>query len=72
MVVAKESFEDFVSEADYQQSHLLVHRKLDNAILPLILLPMNIIKNDVFCYMNEEMKKLMDSTELLVSLFQRL
>ena len=45
-----------------------MRRKVDNVVLPLsILLPMNTTKNDVLCYVNEEVKKLVDGTELLVS-----
>ena len=40
---------------------------VDNVVVPLILLPMNTTKNDVFYYVNEEVKKLVDGkTRLLV------
>ena len=64
MTAAKESLDVFVSEAGCQQLHRSVHRKVDNVVLPLILLPMNTTKNDVFCHLNEEVKKLVDGTEL--------
>ena len=46
--------------------------KLDNVVLPLILLPMNTTKNDVFCYVNKEVKKIVDDTELSMSLLRKL
>ena len=68
----KESLEVFVSKASCQQVHQSMCKKLDNVVLSLVLLPMNTTKNDVFCYVNEEVKKLIDDIELSVSSFQRL
>ena len=66
------SLDVFVKEAGCQQPHRSIRRKLDNAILPLILLPMNTTKLDVFRYVNEEVKKLVDGSELSISSFRRL
>ena len=72
MIATKESLDVFVSEAGCQQPHRSVQRKVDNVVFQLVLLPMNTTKNDVLCYVNEEVKKLVDGTELSVSSFQRM
>ena len=72
MSAAKQSLEVFVGEVGCQQPHRSMRRKLDNVVLPLILLPMNTTKKDVFYYVNEKVKKLVDGIELSVSSFRRL
>ena len=72
MSAARESLDVFINEAGCQQPHRSVRRKMDNAVLPLILLPMNTTKLEVFKYVNEEVKKLVDGSELSESSFRRL
>jgi hypothetical protein len=48
MSAARESFTAFVGDAGCTQPHRQVRRKVDNSVVPLILLPMNTTKVDVF------------------------
>ena len=52
MSAARESFTAFVGDAGCTQLHRQVWRKVDNSIVPLILLPMNTTKVDVFHFVN--------------------
>ena len=72
MSAARECFGEFVREAGCTQPHRQIRRKLDNTIVPLILLPMNTTKVDVFHYVNEEVKKLVDGEPLSITSFHRL
>jgi hypothetical protein len=54
MSAARESFTAFVGDAGCTQPHCQVRRKMDNSVVPLILLPMNTTKVDVFHFVNEE------------------
>jgi len=54
MSVAHASFEEFVKEVRCMQPHKQIWRKANNSIDPLILLPINTTKVDVFHYVNEE------------------
>ena len=58
MSVARDSFTAFVGDVGCTQLHCQVQKKLDNSIVPLILLPMNTTKVDVFHFVNEEVKTL--------------
>jgi hypothetical protein len=58
MSTAQESFQEFIGEAGCTQPHQQVQRKVDNSVVPLILLPMNTTKVDVFHFVNEEVKKM--------------
>jgi len=60
MLVACASFEEFVKEGGYTQPHKQIRKKADNSKVSLILLPMNTMKVDVFHYVNEEVKKMVD------------
>jgi hypothetical protein len=48
MSAARESFTAFVGDVGCTQPHCQVRKKVDNSIVPLILLPMNTTKVDVF------------------------
>ena len=53
MSAADASFKVFVDEAGCPQPHRSIRRKSDNEVVPLILLPMNTMKFDIFNYVNE-------------------
>ena len=72
MSATKECLRVFVSEAGEQQPHRLVRRKVDGAVFTLVLLPMSTKKLEVFRYVNEEVKKMVDGIELSLSSFRRL
>lgn len=72
MSVAHASFEEFVKEARCRQPHRQIQRKIDNSIVPLILLSMNTTKVDVFHYVNEEVKKMVDRQTLILTTFRQL
>ena len=72
MSAARESFTAFVRDAGCTQSHRQVRKKLDNTIVLLILLPMNTIKVDVFHFVNEEVKTLVDGESMSLASFHRL
>ena len=72
MSAARESFTAFVGDAGCTQPHRQVRKKLDNTVVPLILLPMNTTKVDVFHFVNEEVKTLMDGESMSLALFHRL
>ena len=72
MMAARESFQVFVDEAHYTQPHRQIRRKVDNLVVPLILLSMNTAKADVFLLVNEEVKKMVDSEPLSLSSFHRM
>ena len=58
MPTAEAYFKSFVDEADCPQPHRSIRCKGNNEVMSLILLPMNIVKSDVFNYVNEEVKKI--------------
>ena len=72
MSAAKESFTAFVGDAGCTQPHRQVRKKLDNIVVPLILLPMNTTKVDVFHFVNEEVKTLVDGESMSLASFHRL
>jgi hypothetical protein len=72
MMAARESFQEFVGEAGCTQPHRQIRRKVDNLVVPLILLPMNTTKVDVFHLVNEEVKKMVDSEPLSLASFHRM
>jgi hypothetical protein len=57
MSAAKESFSDFIRDVGCTQPHRQVQKKVDNSVVPLVLLPMNTTKVDVFHLVNEEVWK---------------
>jgi hypothetical protein len=74
MLVARESFQEFIGEAGCIQPHRHIQRKVDNSVVPLILLPMSTTKVDVFHFVNEEMKKMVcrDGSPLSIASFHRM
>ena len=68
----RENFIAFVGDARCTQSHRQVRKKLDNSVVPLILLPMNTLKVDVFHFVNEEVKTLMGGESMSLVSFHRL
>ena len=72
MSIAKESFIAFVGDAGCTQSHHQVQKKLDNSVVPLILLPMNTMRMDVFHFINEKLKTLVGRESMSLALFYRL
>jgi hypothetical protein len=72
MSVAKENFTAFVGDAGCTQPHRQVRKKVDNSIVPLILLPMNTTKVDVFHFVNEEVKTLVGGESISLASFYRL
>jgi hypothetical protein len=72
MSAAKESFTAFIGDAGCTQPHHQVRRKVDNSVVPLILLPMNTTKVDVFHFVNEEVKTLVGGESMLLASFHRL
>jgi hypothetical protein len=73
MLAARESFTTFVGDAGCTQSHRQVRRKVDNSVVPLILLPINTTKVDVFNFVNEEVKTLVEGESMLsLASFHRL
>jgi hypothetical protein len=72
MSVARESFTAFVGDAGYTQPHRQVRKKVDNSVVPLILLPMNTTKVDVFHFVNEEVKTLVGGESMSLTSFHRL
>jgi hypothetical protein len=65
-------FDSFVKEAGDPQPNRPFRRKVDNAIVPLILLPMQTQKMDVFHCINEEVKKIADGSTISISSFRKL
>jgi hypothetical protein len=72
MMAARESFQEFVGKAGCIQPHRQIRRKVDNLVVPLILLPMNTTKVDVFYLVNEEVKKMVDGEPLSLASFYRM
>jgi hypothetical protein len=72
MMAAHESFQEFIGEAGCTQPHQQIRRKVDNLVVPLILLPMNTTKVDVFHLVNEEVKKMVDNEPLSLASFHRM
>jgi hypothetical protein len=62
----------FEGDAGCTQPHRQVRRKVDNSVVPLILLPMNTTKVDVFHFINEEVKTLVGGESMLLASFYRL
>jgi hypothetical protein len=54
------------------QPHRQVQKKVDNSVVPLILLPMNTTKVDVFHFVNEEVKTLVRGESMSLVSFHRL
>jgi hypothetical protein len=72
MSAARENFTAFVGDAGCTQPHRQVRKKVDNSVVPLILLPMNTTKVDVFHFVNEEVKALVGGESMSLALFHRL
>jgi hypothetical protein len=72
MSAARKSSTVFVGDAGCTQSHRQVWRKVDNSVVPLILLPMNTTKVDVSHFVNEEMKTLVGGESMSLASFHRL
>jgi hypothetical protein len=72
MLATRESFTAFVGDAECTQPHRKVQKKVDNSIVPLILLPMNTTKVDVFHFVNEEVKMLVGGESMSLASFHRL
>lgn len=72
MSAAEACFKCFVDEAGCFQPHRSIRRKSDNEVLPLILLPMNTVKSDVFNYVNEEVKRICNGETISMSSFRRM
>jgi hypothetical protein len=72
MSAAHESFQEFVGEAGCTQPYQQIQRKVDNSVVPLILLPMNTTKVDVFHFVNEEVKKMVGGEPVSIASFQRM
>jgi hypothetical protein len=72
MSAARESFTAFVGDAGCTQPHRQVRKKVDNSVVPLILLPMNTTKVDVFHFVNEEVKTLVGGESMSLASFHRL
>jgi hypothetical protein len=69
MSAARESFTAFIGDAGYTQPHRQVRKKVDNSVVPLILLPMNTTKVDVFHFVNEEVKMLVGGESISLASF---
>jgi hypothetical protein len=72
MSAARESFTTFVGDAGCTQPHLQVRKKVDNSIVPLILLSMNTMKVDMFHFVNDEVKTLVGGESMSIASFHRL
>jgi hypothetical protein len=72
MSAARESFTAFVGDAGCTQPHRQVRKRVDNSVVPLILLPMNTTKVDVFHFVNEEVKTLVGGESMSLASFHRL
>jgi hypothetical protein len=72
MSAARESFQAFIREAGCTQPNRQVRRKVENSVVPLILLLMNATKVDVFHFVNEEVKKMVCGEPLSIALFHRM
>lgn len=72
MSTAEACFKSFVDEAGCPQLHYSIRRKNDNEVVPLILLPMNTVKFDVFNYLNEEVKRICNGETISMSSFRRM
>lgn len=72
MSAAEACFKSFVDEAGCPQPHRSIRRKNDNEVVPLILLPMNTVKFDVFNYVNEEVKRICNGETISMSSFRRM
>ena len=72
MSAADASFKVFVDEAGCPQPHRSIRRKSDNEVVPLILLPMNTMKFDIFNYVNEEVKRMCNGETISMSSFRRM
>ena len=70
MSAAKDSFTAFIGNVKCTQPHHQVRKKVDNSVVPLILLPMNTTKVDVFYFVNEVVKTLVGGESMsLVSFY---
>jgi hypothetical protein len=65
-------FQEFIGEVRFTQPHRQVRWKVDNSVVPLILLPMNTTKMDVFHFVNEEVKKMVCREPLSIALFHKM
>ena len=72
MSAARESFTAFVGDAGCTQPHRQVQKKLDNSVVLLILLPMNTTKVDVFHFVNDEVKTLVEGESMSLASFHQL
>jgi hypothetical protein len=72
MSATMESFTAFIGDAGCTQPHRQVRKKVDNSVVPLILLPMNTTKVDVFHFVNEEVKTLVEGESMSLASFHRL
>jgi len=72
MYAAEACFKSFIDEAGCPQPHRSIRRKIDNEVVPLILLPMNTVKFDVFNYVNEEVKRICNGETISMSSFRRM
>ena len=70
--VTTESFIAFIGDVGCTQPHCQVWKKLNNSIVPLILLSMNIRNVDVFHFVNEEVKTLVGGESMSLASFHRL
>jgi hypothetical protein len=71
-VGSSREFQEFIEKAGCTQPHRQVRRKVDNFVVPLILLPMNITKVDVFHFVNEEVKKMVCGEPLSIASFHKM
>jgi hypothetical protein len=72
MSTARESFSDFIRDAGCTHPHRQVRKKVDNSVVPLVLLPMNTTKVDVFYLVNEEVKKIVEGESMSLASFHRM
>jgi hypothetical protein len=72
MSATRESFSDFIRDAGCTQPHRQVRKKVDNSVVPLVLLPMNTTKVDVFHLVNEEVKKIVEGESMSLASFHRM
>jgi hypothetical protein len=72
MSAVRENFQVFIGKAGCIQPHRQVQRKVDNSVVPLILLPMNTTKVDLFHFVNEEVRKMVYREPLSIALFHRM
>jgi hypothetical protein len=72
MSAARENFTAFVGDVGCIQPHRQVRKKVNNSLVPLILLPMNTTKVDVFHFVNEKVKTLVGGESMSLASFYRL